>query len=100
MRHLGKYLGLLSVLGVAGVCSIVTSAKANTSSDELYSETIYIQKSSAEVPTSLESNARPNAEADLTAASDEAIESITDLDNAAPAKKVSQRRGSKKTASN
>ena len=103
MKHLGKYLSLLSAVAVTGVCSITTNANANTSSDELYSETIYIQKSSAEVPTSLESNARLNSEAELATASDQAVEAMSDLDNtadSAKAKKVSQRQKSKKLSHN
>jgi hypothetical protein len=103
MKHLGKYLSILSAVAIAAVCTIAPKAVANTSSDELYSETIYIQKSSAEVPTSLESNARPNAEAEIALASDQAIESVSDLDNtanSAKAKKVSQRQKTKKSSHN
>jgi hypothetical protein len=103
MNKLGKNLRIVGVVAIATMCSTMSNARANTSSDDLYSETIYIQKSSAEVPTSLESNARPNAEMELAAASDKAIESMSDLDNSAKspkAKNVSQRRNSKKASNN
>ena len=99
MGHLGKYLSLLSVLSVAVLCTSANNANANTNSDELYSESVYIQKSAAEVPTSLESNARPNSEqAQMTAAADQAIESISDLDNTANGKKITERKPAKKSA--
>jgi hypothetical protein len=91
MRLLGKILSLLSVIGATEIGLFTITAHANTSSDDLYSESIYIQKSSAEVPTSLDSNARSNANSEAQAAApSRAIESVAELDSAPAAKKTSQ----------
>ena len=78
-------LVMLAILGLsnAAIASVETS---KTSHDDLYSESIYLKKSSAETPTSLESNAKRETNADA------------DLD--APVKKVSARLPSKKSTSN
>ncbi len=97
-----KCFGLL-LASAAALLSGIGQARANvskTTSDELYSESIYIQKSAAEVPTSFESNARRNSENDLSMAADNAIESMDELDASANAKKVSKRRDAKKTTNN
>ena len=91
MGNLGKYLILLGAVGMAGIGSISEDAQANTSSDELYSETIYIQKSSAEVPTSLESNGRAGSEEAVVTSENRTLESVSDLDTAPVAKKISHR---------
>jgi hypothetical protein len=71
MGNLGKYLILFGAVGLAGLCSVADEANASVSSDELYSETIYITKSAAEVPTSFESNARSNdGDMELASAND------------------------------
>jgi len=85
MRHIGKFLGLLGTFGLSGLYSFTVNANVTTNPNELYSESIYIQKSSAEVPTSLESNARPKkshfsmAAEDAPKPQDESL-SVSDLD--------------------
>ena len=67
MKNLGKYLILLGTVGMPGLYSLIGNAHASTGSDDIYSESIYIERSSAEVPTSIESNARLNGETTLAA---------------------------------
>ena len=92
------------MLATSGVLFCAPAFAVTGTSDDLYSETIYIQKSAAEVPGSLESSARSSiADANETLAGDSlsGIESISELEpSAVPAKKVSQRRGSKKSFNN
>ncbi len=67
MEKVTKYIGLvmLAALGIqqAAVAAIPTQNKQ----DDLYSESIYIRKSSAETPGSLESNARKEEAAPMEA---------------------------------
>ena len=92
-----KHFGLLLTTALTAFWAAQASANiSTTTSDELYSESIYIQKSAAEVPGALESNARVTSEADLSIATDKAIESIEDLDAGAGTKKISKRSNPKK----
>ena len=82
MRHIGKFLGLLGTFGLSGLYSFTVNANVTTNPNELYSESIYIEKSSAEVPTSLESNARPKTHlVDAGKAPARTLESMSDLDS-------------------
>ena len=80
-----KCFGL--ILGVLGGATI---AQASTSSakisDELYSENLYLERASAEIPTSLEASARESGITVADVQASAAIESIDDLDSA-PVKK-------------
>ena len=62
MGNMSKHLTLL-MLAALGMPHITKAAiPAQNSKEDLYSESIYLHKSSAETPTSLESNARKEEE--------------------------------------
>ncbi len=94
MSSYTKHFGLL--LGAA-LCAAPAFAIISNPSDELYSETIYIQKSSAEVPQALASNASPSEDSPTVNSTDSSIESVQEMTEDAPApKKAAKRRRSKK----
>jgi hypothetical protein len=87
-----KRIGQLLLLATALFYCAKGQATAGTA-DDLYSETIYIQRSAAEVPGSLESNASSVAAADLEVENEE-------LDTKAVLENGRRRRETKKSASN
>lgn len=99
-KYFSPLFGLTAIaLGVTG--SDYSHAIPTTNSDELYSDSLYIERSSAEIPSSFESSARENqlAQEVLTdAGADRALESMNDLDDEVPVKKVSRR--AKKSSKN
>ena len=99
-KYISPLFGLTVVaMGFAGIN--YSYAIPNNASDELYSDSLYIERSSAEIPTSFESSARENqlAEGSVDEATDRSLESMADLDTEAPVKKVSARK-TKKTSKN
>jgi hypothetical protein len=99
-KYISPLFGLTVIaMGFTGIS--YSYAIPNNSSDELYSDSLYIERSSAEIPTSFESSARENqlAEGSVDEAADQSLESMADLDNDAPVKKVSARK-SKKSSKN
>jgi hypothetical protein len=96
-------LTVLLALVVIGMGASV-NAITRTDTDELYSEAIYMHRDHEEVPGALESSARLAAEDEgleyLSTASD--LEGVNPSEITAPVnvKKLSQRRGSKKSSKN
>jgi hypothetical protein len=92
-KYFSPLFGLTAIaMGFTGMD--YSYAVTTTPSDDLYSDSLYIERSSAEVPSSFESSARGHelAQETLTdAGADRALESMADLDDA-PAKKVSARK--------
>jgi hypothetical protein len=92
MRNFKKHLVLAATaLGFIGAGFLANRAEATTGSDDLYSESIYIHKSAAEVPESLDSNASPQADRNLKGNANRPIESMGELDTSAASKKITQR---------
>ena len=95
MTNKTKFLGLL-LGGITG--AFVANASKPNISDELYSESLYMERASAEVPGSFESSAREtlastDTVSEITAPKineARAIESVADLDDVAPVKKKSK----------
>ena len=94
MGNLKKRFVLMTTLGLFGAGAMSAhSAKASTASDDLYSESIYIHKSAAEVPQALDSNASPQADRNIKVSANKPIESLEDIDHTAATKKITQREG-------
>ncbi len=93
MGNLKKRFVLMTTLGLLGAAAMsADSAKASTaSSDDLYSESIYIHKSAAEIPQALDSNASPQADRNMKISANKPIESLEDVDHTAATKKITQR---------
>ena len=92
-----KYFGLLLVSGSAALSAAPAHASISNIADELYSETIYIEKSSAEIPAALESNGRGSEDlASAAASADLPADTTSDMVEAPSPKKLAKHRRAKK----
>lgn len=90
-KYFSPLFGLTAMaMGFTG--SDYSYAIPTNNSEDIYSDSLYIQRSSAEIPSSFESSARQNqqlAEMEPDAGTERVLESLTDLDEEAPVKAVS-----------
>lgn len=92
-----KYFSLLLALGTAALSPAPAHASINNTAEELYSETLYIEKSSAEIPAALESNGRGSeASSTVVAAADAPVDSASELTETPAPKKIAKHRRAKK----
>jgi hypothetical protein len=86
MSNKAKLIGF--ILGGISASIIANAATSSSITDQLYSDSIYMERSSAEVPGSIESSARENESSSDPAPAanavapryEKAIESVADLD--------------------
>lgn len=90
MSALNKLFSLV-LLGGLSFGSIQALGMTTTNTDELYAENLHLERSSADVPKSIDAeSAKAGA-----AQEDYVVESAADLDNAPPAPKVSKKASAK-----
>lgn len=94
-KYFSPLFGLATLaLGFAG--ADYSHAIPTSNSDELYSDSLYIERASAEIPGSFESSARNDhalaQEALTDEGADRSLESMNDLEDETPVKKVNTRK--------
>lgn len=98
MSVLSKFFSLVIIGGLSFV-SITALGSTTTNTDELYADTITLQRSSAEVPSSIDAGTANSA----AIQEDYVVESVTDLEDAPAAPKMNKKVSaikSKKNAKN
>jgi len=95
MSTLSKFFGLV-IIGGSSLLSVQAYAATTTNTDELYSESLKLERSSAEVPTSIDANTASTA----AVQEDFVVESVSDLEDAPAAPKMSKKVSSIKPKKN
>ena len=93
MSILTKFFSLV-IFGGLSFVSISALGMTTTNTDELYSESLHMERSSAEVPTSIDANTAAGA----AVQEDYVVESVTNMEdapNAAKTTKISKKVSSK-----
>ena len=86
MSTLSKYFSMV-IFGGLSLASISALGMTTTNTDELYSESLKLERSSAEVPTSIDSNTANSA----AIQEDYVVESVGDLESAPAAPKLNKK---------
>ena len=95
MSTVSKFFSLV-IFGGFSFISVTALGMTTTNTDELYADSIRLERSSAEVPTSIDAGTA-NAAA---IQEDYVVESVSDLENAPPAPKMSKKVSALKTKKN
>ncbi len=95
MSVLSKFFSLVIFGGLSAI-SVQALGMTTTNTDELYAESLRLERSSAEVPSSIDAGTT-NASA---AQEDYVVESVSDLEDAPAAPKMSKKVSSAKTKKN
>ena len=97
MSALNKFFSLV-LLGGLSFASVQAWGMTTTNTDELYSESLHLERSSAEVPKSIDAEAAKSA----AVQEDYVVESVADMDDAPAAPKLSKKASvkSKKSSQN
>ena len=95
MSILSKFFSLV-IFGGFTFMSAQAYGLTTTNTDELYSESLLLERSSAEVPTSIDANTAKSA----AIQEDYVVESVSDLENAPAAPKMNKKVASIKAKKN